>query len=137
MGDDVDAGRLRARADRLDAFARRIADDLDEYVRERAKRLRDDHQRAGVRIGKRDSPGRDELDYAVEIISIEPREDGEGTRRVTRDVTDEVTGTDEFAAGQARRTEALRDAERFRRRATAGDRDPGESVQTTITEYLS
>lgn len=136
MGDDVDAERLLAWADRLDAFAQRVGNELDEFVRRRAKRLRDDHQRAGVRIGKRDSPGRDELDYAVEILSIEPREDDEGTRRVTRDVTDEITGAGEFETRHARRAEALRDAERFRRRAATGERDRGEPVQTTITEYL-
>lgn len=136
MGDDVDVERLLTRADRLDAFAQRVGNELDEFVRRRARRLRDDYQRAGVRIGRRDAPERGELDYTVEIHCIEPREDGKGTRRITLDVTERITGTAEFGVWNARRTAALGDAERFRRRADAGDRNRGELVQTTITEYL-
>lgn len=136
MGGDVNPDRLAARAARLDAFAQHLADELDAFVRQEAKKLRDEYPRAGLSIGKRDSPGPDELAYSVEVITIEPREDGDGTRSVTLDVTAKITGTAAFAARHERYREARRDAARFRRQAAATENEHGDPMQTTIGEYL-
>lgn len=136
MGGDVTADRLSARATRLDAFADRLADDLDAYVRREARELRDEHRRAGVRVGKRDEPAADELAYTVEILTIEPRADGEGTRSVTLDVTAKITERDAFRAFDERVRAAREDAARFRRRAAATENGHEDPKQTTIVEYL-
>lgn len=133
MGSDANPERLVARADRLDAFARRVTDDLDDYVRQRAKRHRDEYKRAGIRTSKCGEPGEHELGYSVEIICIEPDPDGEGTRRVTLDVTAAITETDQFETWRSMRQAALEDAETFRRRAAEqvfdSDRSDAENVE--------
>lgn len=136
MGGDVTADRLSARATRLDAFADRRADDLDAYVRREARALRDEYRHAGVRVGKRDEPAADELAYTVEILTIEPHADGEGTRSVTLDVTATITERDAFRAYDGRVRAAREDAARFRRRAVATENGHEDSKQTTIVEYL-
>ena len=136
MGGDVTADRLSARATRLDAFADRLADDLDAYVRREARELRDEYRRAGVSVGKRDEPGADEPAYTVEILTIEPRAEGEGTRNVTLDVTAKITERDAFRAYDERVRAARADAARFRRRAAATENGHEDPKQTTIVEYL-
>lgn len=136
MGGDVTADRLSARATRLDAFADRRADDLDAYVRREARALRDEYRHAGVRVGKRDEPAADELAYTVEILTIEPHADGEGTRSVTLDVTATITERDAFRAYDGRVRAARENAARFRRRAVATENGHEDSKQTTIVEYL-
>ena len=137
MGGDATADRLAARATRLDAFARRLADELDAYVRRRAKELRDDYQRAGLSIGKRDDPGPAELAYTVEIIVIQPGEDGEESTTVTLDLTAKITETEAFGRLDERRRAALEDAARFRRLVAATENGHADPRQTTIAEYLN
>lgn len=137
MGSDANPERLVERADRLDAFARRVTDDLDDYVRKRAKRHRDEYRRAGIRTSKRGEPGEHELGYSVEIICIEPDPDGEGTRRVTLDVTAAITETDQFETWRSVRQEALQDAETFRRRAAEQVFDPDRSDAENVERIRS
>jgi hypothetical protein len=149
MGGNSTAARLTARATRLDAYAARLADELDAYVRREAKRLRDDYERAGVSVGRQDAPDDDELAYTVEIITIQPGEGGDGVRSVTLDLSAKITETETYRAYIDRRRTALDDAEWFRSAAGVGadpeepshpvaaaDADPTEARQTTIGEYL-
>lgn len=147
MEADANPDRLVARADRLDAFAARLADDLDSYVRREARRHRDEYPRAGVSVETRDPAGPDALAYSVEILSIQPAEDGEGTRRVTFDVTAAITETEGFERRHRRHRAARRDAERFRElsstatervtdASSSAENAPGNPRQSTIGEYL-